>query len=138
MPCWSNSTGLPYRHIGRAFRVSPSTTWRWAQRGTELWHRGGDPEALAAALAALRPLDELKDRAAVPRPPQRPAAAPLPEDPDEAFAVWAQARFGVDPEDLAELLETGMDCTGLEDAMALDADQLAALLDDLPDEEPAT
>jgi hypothetical protein len=62
------AVGLPYRHIARAYRVSPSTAWHWAQRGTELWHRDGSPEALAAALAALPPLDDLK-----PGPPALPS-----------------------------------------------------------------
>jgi hypothetical protein len=136
------AAGLPYRHIARAYRVSPSTAWHWAQRGTELWHQDS-PEALAAALAALPPLDDLKARTARPavptarqEAPEGPQDRPLPEDHDEAFTAWAEARFGVDPADLAELLDAGTDWTELEDVGALDVDQLAALLDDLPDEDP--
>ncbi|MFJ9149139.1 helix-turn-helix domain-containing protein [Streptomyces sp. NPDC102270] len=134
------AAGLPYRHIAGAFRVSPSTAWRWAQRGMELWHREGSPEALAAALAVLPPLDDLKARTARPtvhtarqETPEDSQDRPLPEDPDEAFAVWAEARFGVDPAELAGLLDVAAadDWTELEDVAAL-----AALLDDLPDEEP--
>ncbi|WP_328503628.1 helix-turn-helix domain-containing protein [Streptomyces sp. NBC_00457] len=131
------AAGLPYRHIARAYRVSPSTVWRWAQRGTALWHQENDPEGLAAALAALPPLDDLKARTAAPRPPQRPAPAPPPEDPDEAFTAWARARFGIAPEDLAELEAAGTDWADLDALNEADADQLAALLDDLADEEPA-
>ncbi|MFJ1810897.1 MULTISPECIES: helix-turn-helix domain-containing protein [unclassified Streptomyces] len=138
------AAGLPYRHIARAYRVSTSTAWRWAQRGTELWHRKGSPEALAAALAALPPLDDLKARTARPtvptarqETPEDPQDRPLPEDTDEAFTAWAEARFGVDPADLAELLDVAAadDLTELETVAALDVDQLAALLDDLPDED---
>ncbi|CAD12007.1 putative DNA-binding protein (plasmid) [Streptomyces coelicolor A3(2)] len=39
------AAGLPYRHIARAFRVSTSTAWHWAQRGTALWHQENAPEA---------------------------------------------------------------------------------------------
>ncbi|MFJ9101126.1 hypothetical protein ACIRJM_21970 [Streptomyces sp. NPDC102405] len=138
------AAGLPYRHIARAYRVSPSTAWHWAQHGTELWHRDGSPEALAAALAALPPLDDLRARTARPpvptarqETPADPEDRPMPEDPDEAFTAWAEACFGVDPADLAELLEAGTDWTELEDVVALDVDQLAALLDGLPDDGPA-
>ncbi|MFF5257284.1 hypothetical protein ACFY4K_35475 [Streptomyces leeuwenhoekii] len=126
--------------------MSPSTAWHWAQRGTELWHRDGNPEALAAALAALPSLDDLKARTARPaaptvqqETPEGPQDRPLPEDPDEAFTAWAQARFGIDPADLAGLLDVAAadDWTELEEATALDVDQLAVLLDDLSDEEPA-
>ncbi|MFE7619035.1 helix-turn-helix domain-containing protein [Streptomyces sp. NPDC057496] len=123
------AVGLPYRHIARAFRVSSSTAWRWAQRGTELWHQEGDPKALADALAELPPLADLKARTAAPRPP---ATAPLSGDPDEAFVAWAQARFGINPEELAEL-DVGADWIELEDLVADDVDQLVALLDDLVD-----
>ncbi|WP_225629595.1 helix-turn-helix domain-containing protein [Streptomyces werraensis] len=140
------AAGLPYRHIARAYRVSTSTAWHWAQRGAELWQRQGSPEGLAAALAALPPLDDLKARTARPADPSARQAGsrgsqdrPLPEDTDEAFTAWAEARFGVDPSHLAELLDTlgTEDWTELEEAAALDVDQLAALLDDLPDEGPA-
>jgi hypothetical protein len=132
------AAGLPYRHIAPAYRVSPSTAWHWAQRGTELWHRDGSPEALAAALAALPPLDDLKARIARPTVPTA-QDRPLPEDPDEAFTAWAEARFGIDPKDLAELLDVAVAdyWTELETEAALNVDQLAALLDDLPDEGPA-
>jgi hypothetical protein len=66
------AAGLPYRHIARAYRVSSSTAWHWARRGTELWHRDGNPEALAAALAALPPLDDQGPD----RPPDRPRGPP--------------------------------------------------------------
>ncbi|MFF0164046.1 helix-turn-helix domain-containing protein [Streptomyces sp. NPDC005263] len=141
------AAGLPYRHIARAYRVSPSTAWHWAQGGTELWHQASSPEALAAALAALPPLDDLKARTArpaahtdPPEMPEEPQDWPQPEDPDEAFAAWAQARFGIDPAELTELLDVTAadDWTETEDMALLDVDQLAALLDDLPDEEPAT
>ncbi|MGA5492566.1 hypothetical protein ACPCTG_32760 [Streptomyces pseudogriseolus] len=111
------AAGLPYRHIARALRISPWTAWQWARRGAELWQKEDGPEALTAALAALPPLDDLKVR-------------PLPEDPDEAFTAWAEARFGVAPDDLAELLEAA--ATVDLDDLAPDVDQLAALLDDLP------
>ncbi|MDX2930417.1 helix-turn-helix domain-containing protein [Streptomyces sp. NRRL_B-16638] len=136
------AAGLPYRHIARAFRVSTSTAWHWAQRGTALWHQENAPEGLAAALATLPPLDDLKARTAALRPPQRPAPTPPPEDPDEdpdeAFTAWARARFGIDPEDLTELEAAGTDWTELDALNEADADQLAALLDDLADKEPAT
>ncbi len=141
------SAGLPYRHIARAFRVSPCTAWQWAQRGAELWQQEGSPEALADVLAALPPLDDLKARTAAPAVPRArqeapgtPHDRPLPEAADEEFTAWAHARFGVDPEDLAELLDAvaADDWTELEDAAAVDADQLAALLDDLPDVDPGT
>ncbi|MFE0726280.1 hypothetical protein ACFW4M_32885 [Streptomyces sp. NPDC058794] len=133
------AAGLPYRHIARAFKVSTWTAWTWAQRGAELWQRQGDPEGLAAVLAALPPLDDLKVRTARQEAPEIRRDPVPPEDPDEAFTVWAEARFGVDPGHLAELLDAlgTEDWTELEDAAALDADQLAALLDDLPDEGPA-
>lgn len=132
------AAGLPYRHIARAFRVSTSTAWHWAQRSTALWHQENDPEGLTAALAALPPLDDLKARTAAPRPPQCPAPTPPPEDPDEAFTAWARTRFGIDTEDLAELEAAGTDWAELAALNEADADQLAALLDDLADEEPAT
>ncbi|WP_444468373.1 hypothetical protein ACR31U_35040 (plasmid) [Streptomyces rochei] len=40
--------------------MSTSTAWHWAQRGAELWKEQGDPEGLAAALAALPSLDDLQ------------------------------------------------------------------------------
>lgn len=62
---------------------------------------------------------------------------PLPEDTDEAFAAWAEARFGVDPEELAELLDVvAADNWPDLDDLTADTDELAALLDDLPDEDP--
>ncbi|MCC3654747.1 helix-turn-helix domain-containing protein [Streptomyces sp. S07_1.15] len=139
------AAGLPYRHIARAYRVSPSTAWTWARRGAELWHQEGGAEALAAALAALPPLEDLKARTAAPavsrarqETPGAPSDRPLPEVTDEEFTAWAHARFGVDPEDLTELLDVvaAADWTELEDVTAADAGQLAALLDDLPDEDP--
>ncbi|MFJ8607343.1 helix-turn-helix domain-containing protein [Streptomyces sp. NPDC093675] len=65
------AAGLPYRHIARAFRVSPSTAWHWAQRGAELWQQEGSPEGLAAALAALPSLGDLQAE----RSPGRPCGA---------------------------------------------------------------
>lgn len=134
------AAGLPYRHIARALRVSPWTAWQWARRGAELWQEEGGPEALTAALAALPPLDDLKARTAAPaasRAQREPSEVRLlPEDPDEAFTAWAEARFGVAPDDLAELLEAAA-TVDLED-LAPDVDQLAALLADLPDEDPGT
>ncbi|MGA5606199.1 helix-turn-helix domain-containing protein [Streptomyces griseoincarnatus] len=131
------AAGLPYRHIARALRISPWTAWQWARRGAELWQEEGGPEALTAALAALPPLDDLKARAATPaasRAQREPSEVrPLPEDTDAAFTAWAEARFGIDPEDLAELMEAA-DTAELVDLTA-DVDQLAALLDDLPDED---
>lgn len=124
------AAGLPYRHIARAFRVSPSTAWTWAQRGTELWHQDGSPEALAAALAVLPPLEDLKARTARPAAPT--ARQKTSGDPDEEFAAWAHARFGVDPEDLAELLDAADSLDWTELDVPADVDQLAALLDDLP------
>ncbi|MGA5552640.1 hypothetical protein [Streptomyces pseudogriseolus] len=128
------AAGLPYRHIARALRVSPWTAWQWARRGAELWQEEGGPEALTAALAALPPLDDLKARTAASRAQREPSEVrPLPEDPDEAFTAWAEARFGVAPVDLAELLEAA--ATVDLDDLAPDVDQLAALLVDLPDED---
>ncbi|GAA1016858.1 hypothetical protein GCM10009564_53270 [Streptomyces thermogriseus] len=98
------AAGLPYRHIARAYRVSPSTAWHWAQRGAELWRQEGDPEGLATAVAALPPLDELKARTARPTSPT-PQERTVPEDTDEEFLAWAEARFGVDPVHPAELLD---------------------------------
>ncbi|WP_327314293.1 hypothetical protein [Streptomyces sp. NBC_01235] len=58
-------------------------------------------------------------------------------DTDEAFAAWAEARFGVDPEELAELLDVvAADNWPDLDDLTADTDELAALLDDLPDEDP--
>lgn len=133
------AAGLPYRHIARALRVSPWTAWQWARRGAELWQEEGGPEALTAALAALPPLDDLKTRAAPARAraQREPSEVrPLPEDTDAAFTAWAEARFGVAPDELAELLEAAA-TVDLED-LAPDVDQLAALLADLPDEDPGT
>ena len=72
--------------------------------------------------------------------PENPQDWPQPEDTDEAFAAWAQACFGVDPAKLAELLDVTAadDWTDPEDMALLDVDQLAELLDDLPDVDPAT
>ncbi|MFE7930384.1 hypothetical protein ACFU6S_16915 [Streptomyces sp. NPDC057456] len=122
--------------------MSPSTAWDWAQRGTELWQQEGNPEGLATALAALPPLDDIKTRTARPAIPraqqQTPKARPLPEDTDEAFTAWTVGRFGVDTEQLAELLDAvgAEDWTELEDAAVVDVDELTALLDDLPEMDP--
>ncbi|PNV30941.1 hypothetical protein C1708_33235 [Streptomyces sp. DH-12] len=104
-----------------------------------MWQQQGNSEGLAAALAALPTLDDLKARTARQEAPEVRRDPVPPEDPNEAFTVWAEARFGVDPDHLAELLNAlgTEDWTELEDAAALDADQLAALLDDLPDGGPA-
>ncbi|MEW1604964.1 hypothetical protein AB0450_29595, partial [Streptomyces sp. NPDC093808] len=131
------AAGLPYRHIARALRVSPWTAWQWARRGAELWQEEGGPKALTAALAALPPLDDLKARTPPPAAPKTRQEGPEVvrsfADNDEEFTAWAEARFGLDPEDLAELLEapTTVDLEDLDP----DVDQLAALLADLPDED---
>ncbi|WP_220451703.1 helix-turn-helix domain-containing protein [Streptomyces anthocyanicus] len=80
--------GFPYRHIARAFRVSPSTAWAWAQRDTEQGHQGCSSEALAATPARSRPWETA-------RPPAAPTARQETSvAPDEEFAAWAQACFG--------------------------------------------
>ncbi|MGA5376004.1 hypothetical protein ACPCSD_33930 [Streptomyces griseoincarnatus] len=114
--------------------------WQWARRGAALWQQEGGPEALTADLAALPPLDDLKARTpalAVPKTGQEvPEVVRSFPDGDEEFTAWAEAQFGLDPKDLAELLEASA-TVSLED-LAPDVDQLAALPDDLPDEDAGT
>ncbi|MFJ7069877.1 helix-turn-helix domain-containing protein [Streptomyces sp. NPDC101115] len=127
------AAGLSYRRIARAFKVSTSTAWQWAQRGAELWQQEGGPEGLTAALAALPPLDELKARTAHPVAPtarqETPDQAQAPEETDEVFAAWAEARFNVAPDELTKLLDVPT-FDDWPDPFA-ETDELAALLDDL-------
>jgi hypothetical protein len=62
----------------------------------------------------------------------------LPEDADEAFTAWAEARFGVEPEHLTELLDAtaAEDWTELEDTPAVDAPSSPAWTTETPRNPP--
>ncbi|MFC8816576.1 helix-turn-helix domain-containing protein [Streptomyces olivaceus] len=125
------AAGLPYRHIARAFKVSPSTAWTWAQRGAELWQQEGTPETLADALAALPPLEELKARTT---PPVAPPQEETPrQDTEEEFAAWAAIHSGLAPDELAELLEAASAQDWTDVLGDPGADDLAVLLADEDD-----
>ncbi|KOU99093.1 helix-turn-helix domain-containing protein [Streptomyces sp. XY533] len=122
------AAGLSYRRIARTFRVSTSTAWHWAQRGAALWQAEGPPEALAEALAALPPLDDLKARPADAEAPAEPLS-----DEDDGFAAWAQRRFGIDPDDLAATPDAD-DWTDLDLDLGVSVDQITAILGEVDEQ----
>ncbi|GAA2699298.1 hypothetical protein GCM10010095_70680 [Streptomyces anthocyanicus] len=101
----------------------------WGQRETEQWHQGCSSEALAVT----RALPPLGDRKA----PGRPYGATGDvRSPRRGVRRLGTGLLRLDPEGLAELLDAADSLDWTELDVSADVDQVAALLDDLPDEVP--